>query len=83
MYNILLFPCSDKNNSRFHNADAHNSVMSLCLGNSYAESGLKRLAMESQNHSPTGSWLRKIISKISQKTMQIQLHRSLDSIAKR
>ena len=52
--------------------------MSLCLGNSYSESGLKRLAMESDNASPTGSWLRKIISKISQKTMQIQLHQSLD-----
>ena len=79
MYSVLLFPCSNKNNSRFHNADAHNSIMSLCLGNSYAESGLKRLAMESDNASPTGSWLRKIISKISHKAMLIQLHHSLDS----
>ena len=79
MYSVLLFPCSSKNNSRFHNTDAHNSIMSLCLGNSYSESGLKRLAMESGNNSPTGSWLRKIISKISQKTMLIQLHHSLDS----
>ncbi len=79
MYSVLSFPCSGKNNSRFHNTDAHNSIMSLCLGNSYAESGLKILAMESDNASPTGSWLRKIISKISQKTMLIQLHQSLDS----
>ncbi len=79
MYSVLQFPCSSKNNSRFHNADAHNSIMSLCLGNSYSESGLKRLAIQSGNNSPTGSWLRKIISKISQKTMLIQLHRSLDS----
>jgi len=49
MYSVLLFPCSDENNSRFHNADAHNCIMSLCLGNSYAASGLKRLVMESDN----------------------------------
>jgi len=79
MYSILLFPCSGKNNSRWNSMDAHNSIMSLCLRNSYAESGLKRLAMESKNRSPTGSWLRKIISKISQKAMLIQLHYSLDS----
>ena len=79
MYSVLSFPCSDKNNSRFHNTDAYNSIMSLCLRNSYAESGLKRMVMESGNNSPTGSWLRKIISKISQKTMLIQLHHSLDS----
>ena len=59
MYNILLFLCSDKNNSLFHNADAHNSIMSLCLGNSYSESGLKRLAMESDNASPTGFMVEK------------------------
>ena len=79
MYSVLLFPCSSKNNSRFHNTDAHNSIISLCLGNSYAESGLKRLAMESGNNSPTGSWLRKIMSRISQKTMLMNLHHSLDS----
>lgn len=79
MYSVLLFPCSSKNNSQWNSMDAHNSIMSLCLRNSYAESGLKRLAMESANRSPTGSWLRKIISKISQKAMLIQLHHSLDS----
>ena len=79
MYSILLFPCSTKNNSRFHNVDVHNSVMSLCLGNSYAESGLKRLSIESGNNSPSGSWLRKCIRKIQTKAMQIQLHHSLDS----
>lgn len=55
MYITLSFPCSQKNNSKWNNADMHNSLMSLCLGNSYAESGLKRLAIESENHSPTGS----------------------------
>jgi len=45
----------------------------------HAESGLKRLVMESQNRSPTGSWLRKIISKISQKAMLIHWHHSLDN----
>ena len=79
MYSILSFPCSVKHNSRWSSADAHNCIMSLCVNNSYAESGLKRLALESQNCSPTGSWLRKIMSKLSQKTMQIQLHRALDS----
>lgn len=79
MYSILLFPCSTKNNSRWNSTDAHNCIMSLCLRNSYAESGLKRLAMESQNHSPTGLWLRKIMSRISQKAMLMHLHHSLDS----
>ncbi len=78
MYSILSFPCSIKANSRFHSVDVHNCIMSLCIGNSYAESGLKKLAIESGNRSPTGSWLRKCIRKISQKTMLLKLHHSLD-----
>ncbi len=76
---MLSFPCSTKANSRFHSVDVHNCIMSLCIGNSYAESGLKKLAIESGNRSPTGSWLRKGIEKISQKTMLLKLHQSLDS----
>jgi len=79
MYITLSFPCSQKNNSKWNNSDIHHSLMSLCLRNSYAESGLKRLSIESENKSPSGSWFRKIITKISEKTMQIQLHMAMDS----
>ena len=79
MYSILSFPCSRRHNSLWGSSDVHNSIMSICLRNSYAESGLKRLAVESGNCCPSGSWIRKRIRKIPQKTMQVWLHHAMDS----
>ena len=42
-----------------------NALIAMCIGNSYAESGLKRLAIESDmKHTPSGSWLINSIKNI-------------------
>ena len=60
-----------------------NALIALCIGNSYAESGLKRLAVESDvKHTPSGSWLINSIKKIPEQSMMLQLSDAIDSTIK-
>ena len=60
-----------------------NGLIAMCFGNSYAESGLKWLAIDSDmNHSPSGSWLINSIKKIPEQNMMLQLSNAIDSTIK-
>jgi len=60
-----------------------NALIAMCIGNSYAESGLKRLAIESNmKHTPSGSWLINSIKKIPEQSMMLQLSNAIDNTIK-
>lgn len=76
----LSFPCSQRYNSKYNQFDMHNALISLCIGNQYAESGMKRLAVESSlSKTPSGSLIRDTISKIHEQQMKQKVHDALDS----
>jgi len=60
-----------------------NVLIALCIGNSHADSGLKRLAVESDvKHTPSGLWLIDSIKKIPEQSMMLQLTDATDSTIK-
>lgn len=80
LYTVFSFGFSNRYNSKYGLPDMINALIALCIGNSYAESGLKRLAIESDmKHTPSGSWLINSIKKIPQQNMTLQLTDALDS----
>lgn len=65
MSTTLSIPCSHRYNARYDERDLHNALISLSLGNTYAESGMKRLTIESASMDvPSGSWVRDTIGKV-------------------
>ncbi len=75
----MSFQFSVRYNSKYGLPDMINALIALCVGNSYAESGLKRLAVESDlKQTPSGSWLINSIKKISEQRMLLQLSDALD-----
>lgn len=80
LYTVFSFGFSTRYNSKYGLPDMINALISLCIGNSYAESGLKRLAIESDmKHTPSGSWLINSIKKIPQQSIILQLTNAIDS----
>jgi hypothetical protein len=83
LYTVLSFGFSDRYNSKYGLPDMINALIAMCIGNSYAESGLKRLAIESDmKHTPSGSWLINSIKKIPEQNMMLQLSDAIDSTIK-
>lgn len=83
LYTVLSFGFSNRYNSKYGLPDMINALIALCIGNSYAESGLKRLAVESDmKHTPSGSWLINSIKKIPEQSMMLQLSNAIDSTIK-
>lgn len=65
MSTTLSIPCSHRYNARYDERDLHNALISLSLGNTYAESGMKRLTIESASMDvPSGSWVRDTIGNV-------------------
>ena len=76
----MSFGFSTRYNSKYGLPDMINALIALCIGNSYAESGLKRLAIESDlKATPSGSWLINSIKKIPEQSMILQLSDCIDS----
>lgn len=83
LYTVLSFGFSNRYNSKYGLPDMINALIAMCIGNSYAESGLKRLAIESDmKHTPSGSWLINSIKKIPEQNMMLQLSNAIDSTIK-
>lgn len=76
----VSIPTSGRYNAKYDGEDLHHSLMALSINNSYAESGMERLATEaSTTRVPSGSWVRDTAEKVPEKEMKEKLQRALDS----
>lgn len=80
MSTSLSIPCSDRYNARYGEKHLHNAMISISLGNSFAESGMKRLAIESASKDvPSGSWVRDTIGKVPEQEVKEKASCALQS----
>lgn len=76
----LSIPCSGRYNARYGEKHLHNAMISISLGNSFAESGMKRLAIESASKDvPSGSWVRDTIGKVPEQEVKERASCALQS----
>jgi hypothetical protein len=77
----VSIPVSDRYNAIYGEEDLHHSLTLLCIENRYAESGMKRLAIEASSSArvPSGSWVRDTISKLSEDNAINRSEKALDS----
>src|SRR5207249_1685001 len=81
----VSIPVSERYNATYGEEDLHHSLTLLCMENRYAESGMKRLAIEASSSSsssarvPSGSWVRDTVSKLSEDDAIDKSERALDS----
>ena len=72
----VSIPTSDRYNAKYDGEDLHRSLIALSIGNSFAESGMERLAVESPGV-PSGSWVRDTVEKVQEKEMKGMLEDAL------
>lgn len=76
----VSIPTSGRYNSKYDEDDLHRSLIALSVNNSYAESGMERLAVEASSEEvPSGSWVRDAVEKVPEKEMKRMLERALAS----
>ncbi len=75
----VSIPTSDRYNAKYGGKDLHLSLISLSINNSFAESGMERLAVESSGRVPSGSWVRDTVEKVQEKEMKGMLEDALSS----
>jgi len=76
----VSIPVSHRYNARHGEKDLHHSLMALSISNGYAESGMKRLAMEASSLDvPSGSWVRDAVERVQESRMTVMLNDALQS----
>ena len=76
----VSIPVSDRYNAVYGEEDLHHSLTLLSAENRYAESGMKRLAIEASSaRVPSGSWVRDAVSSLSESDVTEKVGRALDS----
>lgn len=76
----VSIPVSHRYNARHGEKDLHHALMAISISNGYAESGMKRLAMEASSLDvPSGSWVRDAVEKVKESMMTIMLNDALQS----
>ena len=76
----VSIPVSHRYNARLGENDLHHALMALSISNGYAESGMRRLAMEASSLDvPSGSWIRDAVEKVKESKMTIMLNDALQS----
>src|SRR5712691_4936345 len=75
----VSIPTSKSENALYGEKDLHQSLIALSINNSFAESGMERLATESSARIPSGSWVRDTVGKVPEKAMKGMLERALGS----
>lgn len=79
----VSIPVSDRYNAIYGEEDLHHSLTLLSTENRYAESGMKRLAVEASSaRVPSGSWVRDAVSRLSEGEVTEKAGRALDSTLK-
>jgi Transposase DDE domain len=76
----VSIPVSERHNALYGKEDLHRSLILLSIEGRYAESGMKRLAVEaSLTRVPSGSWVRDAVSRLSESDVSMKVERALDS----
>jgi hypothetical protein len=76
----VSIPVSERYNALYGEEDLHHSLTLLSIDGRYAESGMRRLAMEaSSTRVPSGSWVRDAVSRLSEGDVSMKVERALDS----
>lgn len=76
----VSIPTSGRYNSKYDGRDLHHSLIALSINNSFAESGMKRLATEASSaRIPSGSWVRDTVEKVPEEEMAEKLEHALAS----
>jgi hypothetical protein len=79
----VSIPVSDRYNSVYGEEDLHHSLTLLATENRYAESDMKRLAVEASSaRVPSVSWVRDAVSSLSEQDVTDKAGRALDSTLK-
>lgn len=77
----VSIPVSDRYNAIYGEEDLHHSLIALSIEGRYAESGMKRLAVEaSSTRVPSGSWVRDAVSRLSEEDVTNRSERALGSM---
>ena len=80
MCSEVSLPVSHRYNARHGEKDLHHALMSLSISNRYAESGMRRLAVEaSSSDVPSGSWVRDAVERVQESRMIVMLNDALQS----
>jgi len=76
----VSIPVSDRYNALYGEEDLHHSITLLSIEGRYAESGMRRLAVEASSaRVPSGSWVRDAVSRLSESDVSMKVERALDS----
>jgi Transposase DDE domain len=79
----VSIPVSERYNALSGEEDLHHSLTLLAIENRYAESGMRRLAIEASSvRVPSGSWVRDAVSRLSQQDVTDKAGRAMDSTLK-
>jgi hypothetical protein len=79
----VSIPVSDRYNALYGEDDLHHSLTLLSTENRYAESGMRRLAIEASSaRVPSGSWVRDAVSSLSEQEVTDKAGRALGSTVK-
>jgi hypothetical protein len=79
----MSIPVSEGHNALYGEEDLHHSLTLLSTENRYAESGMRRLAMEASSaRVPSGSWVRDTVSRLSEGEVTEKAGRALGSTVK-
>jgi hypothetical protein len=79
----VSIPVSDRYNALYGEEDLHRSLILLATENRYAESGMRRLAIEASSaRVPSGSWVRDTVSRLTEQEVTDKTGRALDSTLK-
>lgn len=80
----VSIPCSGSYNSKYDESYLHRSLIGISISNGYAESGMRKLAIEAASGEvPSGSWIRDTVEKIPEKEINEKLEHALDSTFER
>jgi hypothetical protein len=76
----VSIPVSDRYNALYGEEDLHHSLTLLSVEGRYAESGMRRLAVEASSvRVPSGSGVRDAVSRLSEGDVSTKVERALDS----
>jgi len=79
----VSIPVSDRHNALYGEEDLHRSLILLSIEGRYAESGMKRLAVEASSaRVPSGSWVRDAVSRLSEGEVTEKAGKALGSTVK-
>ena len=83
LYTRVSIPVSGRYNALYGEKDLHRALILLAIENRYAESGMKRLAVEASSaRVPSGSWVRDIVSSVSEQDITDMMGKAFDSTLK-